>query len=143
MLLRAQFLIALYGVRGEHLFCETLRYDFLFRWFLDLSGVGTAFGATTFSKNRETLLKADIYLDFFTAVVEEARRRRLLSNDHFPVDGTMIGVNAYLGGFLSNQGGGKPSASGGRNAELDFKGEEQKNDTYASKTDPDAKLYRR
>ncbi len=143
MLLKAQILIALYSVRSERLFCERLQYDFLFRWFLDLPGVGTAFDATTFSKNRERLLSADIYLDFFTEVVEEARRRRLLSDDHFTVDGTMIEANASLKSFRSRQGGGKPPASGGRNAEVDFKGEERKNDTHASTTDPDAKLYRR
>ena len=89
-------LIALYSVRSERPFCERLQYDFLFRWFLDLPGVGTAFDAPTFSKNRERLLTADIYLDFFSEVVEEARRRRLLSDDHFAVDGTMIEANASL-----------------------------------------------
>ena len=143
VLLKAQILIALYSVRSERLFCERLQYDFLFRWFLDLPGVGTAFDATTFSKNRERLLTADVYLDFFTEVVEEARGRRLLSDDHFTVDGTMIEANASLKSFRSRQGGGKPPASGGRNAEVDFKGEERKNDTHASTTDPDAKLYRR
>lgn len=143
MLLKAQILIALYSVRSERLFCERLQYDFLFRWFLNLPGVGTAFDPTTFSKNRERLLKADLYLDFFTEVVEEARRRRLLSDDHFTVDGTMIEANASLKSFRSRQGGGDPPTSGGRNTEVDFRGEQRKNETHASTTDPDAKLYRR
>ncbi len=114
---------------------------FLFRWFLDLPGVGTAFDATTFSKNRERLLSADIYLDFFTEVFEEARCRRLLFDDYFTVDERMIEANASLKSFRSRQGGGKPPASGGRKAEVDFKGEERRNDTHASTTDPDARLY--
>ena len=68
-LLKAQILIALYSVRSERLFCERLQYDFLFRWFLDLSGVGTAFDATTFTKNRERLLQADLFGEFFREVI--------------------------------------------------------------------------
>ena len=105
--------------------------------------MGTAFDASTFSKNRKRLPKADTYPGFFAEVVEEAQRRKLLSDDHFAVDGTMIEANASLKSFRSKQGGGKPPASGGRNPELDFKGEERKNDTHASTTDPAAKLYRR
>src|SRR6266498_2779819 len=75
VLLKAQILIALYSVRSERLFCERLQYDFLFRWFLDLPGVGTAFDATTFTKNRERLLEADLFGEFFREVIEDARRR--------------------------------------------------------------------
>lgn len=140
VLLQAQILIALYS---ERLLCESLQYDFLFRWFLNLFGVGTAFDATTFSKNRERFLSGDIYLDFLTEVVEGARRRRLLSDDRFTVGGTMVEAKASLKSVRPRQDGGKPPASGGRNAEGDFKGEERKNDTHASATDPNAKLYRR
>ncbi len=144
MLLKAQVLIALYSVRSERLFCERLQYDFLFRWFLDLRGVGTAFDATTFSKNRQRLLEAEVFEEFFRQVVEQARKRLLLSDDHFTVDGTLIEANASLKSFRSKKGGGPPPASGGgRNAEVDFKGEKRRNDTHASTTDPDAKLYRK
>jgi transposase len=85
MLLKSQILIALYSVRSERLFCERLQYDFLFRWFLDLTGVGTAFDATTFSKNRQRLLEAEIFEEFFGEVLDQARRRFLLSDEHFTV----------------------------------------------------------
>jgi transposase len=124
-LLKAQILIALYAVRSERLFCERLRYDFLFRWFLDLCDGLTTFDATTFSKNRERLLKAEIFDQFFEEVVEEAKRRRLLSDEHFTVDGTMIEANASLKSFRKKDGGNPPGA-GGSNAEVNFRGEKRK-----------------
>lgn len=148
MLLKSQILIALYSVRSERLFCERLQYDFLFRWFLDLPGVGTAFDATTFSKNRQRLLEAEIFEEFFGEVLEQARRRFLLSDEHFTVDGTLIEANASLKSFQpkkskDGKGGDEPPASGGRNADVDFRGQKRRNDTHASKTDPDARLYRK
>lgn len=142
-LLKSQILIALYTVRSERLFCERLRYDFLFRWFLDLRDATTTFDPTTFSKNRERLLKADVFEKFFREVVEEARRRRLLSDEHFTVDGTLIEANASLKSFRRKDGGGKPPKSGGSNPEVNFRGEKRKNDTHESTTDPEAKLYRK
>jgi transposase len=144
MLLKAQVLIALYSVLSERLFCERLRYDFLFRWFLVLPGAGTAFNATTFSKNRQRLLEAEIFEEFFGEVVEQARKRFLLSYDHFTVDGTLIEANASLKSFRSKKGGGEPpKPGGGRNTEVNFRGEKRHNDTHVSTTDPDAKLYRK
>jgi transposase len=141
-LLKAQILIALYTVRSERLFCERLRYDFLFRWFLDLRDALTTFDPTTFSKNRERLLKAEIFDQFFEEVVEEARRRRLLSDEHFTVDGTMIEANASLKSFRKKDGGNPPRA-GGSNPEVNFRGEKRKNDTHESTTDPESRLYRK
>lgn len=146
VLLKAQLLISLYSVRSERLFCERLRYDFLFRWFLDLSGVGSGFDATSFTKNRNRLLGADIPKKFFEAVVAEAAERRLLSDEHFTVDGTLIEANASLKSFRKKGDKGGPSGvsgGGGRNAEVDFHGEKRNNQTHASTTDPDAKLYRK
>jgi len=146
MLLKAQLLISLYSVRSERLFCERLKYDFLFRWFLDLGGVKAVFDATTFTKNRRRLVDADIPRKFFEAVVEQASERRLLSDEHFTVDGTLIEANASLKSFRRKDGGKGPggtSGGGGRNAEVDFKGEKRRNDTHSSTTDPDAKLYRK
>lgn len=141
MLLKAQILIALYTVRSERLFCERLRYDFLFRWFLDLRDATSTFDATTFSKNRERLLEAEIFNEFFVEVVEEARRRRLLSDEHFTVDGTMIEASASLKSFRKKDGG--PPPSGGSNPEVNFRGEKRRNDSHESTTDPEAKLYRK
>ncbi|MFN2604439.1 MAG: IS5 family transposase [Gemmatimonadaceae bacterium] len=142
MLLKAQILIALYTVRSERLFCERLRYDFLFRWFLDLRDGSSTFDATTFSKNRERLLEAEIFTEFFREVVEQARGRRLLSDEHFTVDGTLIEANASLKSFRKKDGG-KPPEGGGSNVEVNFRGEKRKNDTHESTTDPAAKLYRK
>ena len=89
MLLKAQILIALYSIRSERLFCERLRYDFLFRWFLDMPGLSPAFDPTTFSKNRQRLLEAEVFEEFFSEVVAQARKRFLLSDEHFTVDGTL------------------------------------------------------
>ena len=144
VLLKAQLLISLYSVRSERLFCERLRYDFLFRWFLELSGAESTFDATTFTKNRKRLLEAEIPRKFFLAVVEQALERHLLSDEHFTVDGTLIEANASLKSFRKKDGGGgEPPTSGGRNAEVDFHGEKRSNQTHASTTDPDARLYRK
>lgn len=120
-LLKAQLLIALYSVRSDRLFCETLDYNILFRWFLDMSLEEPAFDASTFSKNRERLAHEQVALRFFDAVVTEARRLQLLSDEHFSVDGS------------------GPDAGGDGN----FKGEQRRNDTHASTTDPEAKLSRK
>ncbi len=141
-LLKAQILIALYTVRSERLFCERLRYDFLFRWFLDLRDATSTFDATTFSKNRERLLEAKVFEEFFGEVVEEARRRRLLSDEHFTVDGTLIEANASLKSFRKKDGG-KPPEGGGSNVEVNFRGEKRKNETHESTTDSESKLYRK
>jgi len=147
MLLKAQLLISLHSVRSERLFCEQLKYNLLFRWFLDLGASGTVFDATTFTKNRRRLMEGDIHRKFFEAVVEQAAERRLLSDEHFTVDGTLIEANASLKSFKRKDGGKGPGGAsgggGGRNAEVDFKGEKRRNDTHASTTDPDAKLYRK
>lgn len=148
MLLKAQILIALYSIRSERLFCERLGYDFLFRWFLDMPGLAPAFDPTTFSKNRQRLLEAEVFEEFFSEVVAQARKKFLLSDEHFTVDGTLIEANASMKSFQprkdkDDKGGDEPPASGGRNADVDFRGQKRRNDTHASTTDPDAKLYRK
>ena len=95
-LLKASLLIALYSIRSERQFCERLRYDLLFKWFLDLNISDAPFDASTFSKNRERLLAADVARAFFAEVVAEAKRRRLLSAEHFTVDGTLLEAWASL-----------------------------------------------
>ena len=139
-LLKAQLLIALYSVRSDRLFCETLDYNILFRWFLDMSLEEPAFDASTFSKNRERLAHEQVALRFFDAVVKEARRLQLLSDEHFSIDGTLIEAWASLKSFRSKDGDGSgPDAGGDGN----FKGEQRRNDTHASTTDPEAKLSRK
>ena len=143
VLLKAQLLISLYSVRSERLFCERLRYDFLFRWSLDLAGAASAFDATTFTKNRQRRLDAEIPRKFFQAVVAQAAEKRLLSDEHFTIDGTLIEANASLRTFRKKGGGPPPPSGGGRNAEVNFHGEKRSNETHESTTDPEAKLYRK
>src|SRR3712207_6520391 len=98
-LLKASLLIALYSVRSERAFCEELEYHLLFRWFLDMSLVEPSFDASTFSKNRERLLKHAVGQQFFDEVVALAHERGLLSDEHFTVDGTLIEAAASLKSF--------------------------------------------
>lgn len=138
-LLKAQLLIALYSVRSDRLFCEQLDYNILFRWFLDMSLQEASFDASTFSKNRERLAKEDVALRFFDAVVREARRLELLSDEHFSVDGTLIEAWASMKSYRDKDGEGGSDAGGDR----DYRGERRSNDTHASTTDPEAKLRRK
>lgn len=141
-LLKATLLMTLYSVRSERQFCERLEYDLLFKWFMDLNLEDPAFDASTFSKNRERLLKHDVAARFMQAVLEEAGRRRLLSEEHFTVDGTLLEAWASLKSFRPKDQD-DPPAGGGRNPERDFHGERRKNDTHASTTDAEARLYKK
>ncbi len=142
-LLKACLLIALYSVRSERQFCERLRYDLLFKWFLDINIADPAFDASTFSKNKERLLKHDVAKAFLGTVLDEARRRRLLSEDHFTVDGTLLEAWASLKSFHPKDSGGEPPSVGGKNPEVDFHGQKRTNDTHRSTTDPEARLARK
>jgi transposase len=142
-LLKATVLMALYSIRSERAFCERLNYDLLFKWFLDLPIDGRAFDATTFSKNRERLLSADIADRFFAAVVAQAKLRRYTSSEHFSVDGTLLEAWASHKSFKP-KGGVEPEPPGpGRNAEVDFHGQRRSNQTHQSTTDPEARLARK
>jgi len=142
-LLKACLLIALYSVRSERQFCERLQYDLLFKWFLDLNITDLAFDASTFSKNKERLLEHEVAREFLTVVLEEARRRRLLSEDHFTVDGTLLEAWASLKSFRPKDGGDSTSDIGEKNPSVDFHGEKRSNDTHQSTTDPEARLARK
>jgi transposase len=98
-LLKGCLLIALYSIRSERQFCERLQYDLLFKWFLDLNIMDPAFDPSTFSKNKARLLEHQVSRQFFTAVLAEARRRQLLSEDHLTVDGTLLEAWASLKAF--------------------------------------------
>jgi transposase len=141
-LLKGCLLIALYSIRSERQFCERLQYDLLFKWFLDLNIMGPAFDPSTFSKNKTRLLEHQVSRQFFSGVLAEARRRNLLSEDHFTVDGTLLEAWASLKSFRPRDGGGPPSSSG-RNPEVNFRGEKRRNETHLSTTDPEAQLARK
>jgi len=141
-LLKATLLIALYSVRSERLFCEMLDYNMLFRWFLDMNLEERSFEHSTFSMNRGRLIEHDVAKLFFTRVVSEARAQRLLSDEHFTVDGTLIEAWASLKSFKRKDG--EPPRSGGDGTGMvDFRGEKRSNATHESSTDPDAKLMRK
>jgi len=142
-LLKACLLIALYSIRSERQFCERLQYDLLFKWFLDLNIMDLAFDASTFSKNKERLLKHQVAHEFFGAVLAEARQRRLLSEDHFTVDGTLLEAWASLKSFRPKDSGDGQSSDGGKNPGVDFRGEQRTNTTHESATDPEARLARK
>jgi transposase len=147
-LLRAMLLQAFYSIRSERQLMERLEYDLLFRWFVGIGVDDSAWDHSTFSKNRDRLLDGDIAAKFLAAVLAQPRVKKLLSTDHFSVDGTLIEAWASLKSFKPKDGsedghGEPPSPGGGRNAEADFHGEKRRNETHASTTDPDARLYRK
>lgn len=142
-LLRALLLQVLYTVRSERMLMEQLDYNLLFRWFVGLTIDDPVWNASTFSKNRDRLLAGDVAQRFFAQVLEEARSRHLLSNEHFTVDGTLIEAWASQKSFRPKDGGEGPPTGSGRNAEVNFRGRPRSNDTHASTTDPDARLFRK
>ena len=149
-LLKANLLIDLYSIRSERQFCERLRYDLLFKWFLDLNISDRAFDASTFAKNRKRLLDHEVAQAFSDAVMAEAYRRGLLSDDHFTVDGTLLESWASLKSFRPRVEGGEPPdeprdppATSGHDTLVDFRGQKRSNATHASTTDPEARLARK
>ena len=123
-LLRAMLLQALYSIRSERLLMERLEYDLLFRWFVGIGVDDPAWDHSTFSKNRDRLLEGDIAAKFLAAVLAQPRVKRLLSSDHFSVDGTLIEAWASMKSVRPKDGPAEPPAgAGGRNAEADFHGQ--------------------
>jgi len=142
-LLRALLLQCLYSVRSERQLMEQLDYNLLFRWFVGLSMDAEMWDATVFTKNRERLLEGDIARAFFEKVRELAETKRLVSNEHFTVDGTLIEAWAGQKSFKKKgTSSSKPPDDPG-NPTVDFHGEKRTNATHVSTTDPEAKLFRR
>jgi transposase len=141
-LLRALLLQAFYSIRSERQLMEQLDYNLLFRWFVGLSMDAAIWNVTVFTKNRDRLLEGDVAAKFLAAVVAQARGRNLLSDDHFSVDGTLIDAWASMKSFRPKDDDKDPPGPG-RNSERDFRGEKRSNQTHASTTDPEAKLYRK
>jgi len=140
-LLKSMLLIALYSVRSERQFCERLRYDLLFKWFLDMSMIDEPFDASSFSRNRDRLLEHEVAHRFLQAVVASAKKARLMSADHFSVDGTLIEAWASMKSFRPKDEDDDDTGDG--NGWGDFKGTKRSNETHESKTDPEAKIMRK
>ena len=135
---------AFFTIRSERQLMEPLDYNLLFRWFVGLSMDERVWAVTVYSKNRDRLVAGDVAARFLQAVVQGERVRRLLSEEHFSVDGTLIEAWASMNSFRPKEGGGDDAQTGGgRNAERDFRGERLSNATHASSTDADARLYRK
>jgi transposase len=143
-LMRALLLQAFYTIRSERQLMEQLNYNLLFRWFVGLSMDAPVWDASVYSKNRDRLIEGEIAARFLQAVLQGERIKKLLSDDHFSVDGTLIDAWASMKSFRPKEGdeddGPPPS---GRNAERDFRGQKRSNETHASTTDPEARLYRK
>ena len=142
-LLRALLLQAFYSVRSERLLIDQLNYNLLFRWFVGLSADDPVWDATVFCKNRDRLLAGDVAAKFMTGVLNLPQVRKLLSSEHFSVDGTLIEAWASMKSFVPKDGAPSPEQGSGRNGERNFHGEKRSNDTHVSTTDPDARLFRK
>lgn len=142
-LLRASLIQTLYSIRSERQLVQHIDYNLLYRWFVGLDMDDAVWDHSTFTKNRERLLNETVARAFFGKVLALAQWKGLVSSEHFSVDGTLIGAWASMKSFKAKDGSGKPPEGGGRNLTVDFKGEERKNDTHASTTDPDARLFKK
>jgi transposase len=140
-LLRALLLQALYTIRSERQLIEQLDYNLLFRWFVGLGMDDRVWAPTTFTKNRDRLLDGDIATAFFDAILIHADTARLLSDEHFTVDGTLLEAWASQKSFRPRDE--EPPSAGGGNPSVDFHGQRRRNDTHQSTTDPDARLYKK
>lgn len=148
-LLRAMLLQVLFSVRSERQLMEQVHYNLLFRWFIGLAMDDAVWVPTVFTKNRERLIEHDAVIKFFNEVVAIAQQRDLLSGEHFSVDGTLIQAWAGHKSFVPKDGdkGGGSGGDGGSgdtsSSSGDFKGQRRSNDTHESRTDGDARLYRK
>src|SRR5205807_7003978 len=140
-----KLLRAFYSVRSERQLMERIEFDLLFRWFVGIGTDDSVWDHSSFTKNRDRLLDGEIAAKFLSAVLSQPRVKRLLSSEHFSVDGTLIQAWASVKSFRPKEppeGGGNSEGRQG-NAPVDFKGEKRRNETHRSTTDPDARLYRK
>ena len=140
-LLKAQLLMILYSIRSNRQLVEQIHYNFLFRWFLGMSLDEKVWDHSSFTQNNDRLIGSDAAAEFLSRILAQAERKRLLSREHFTVDGTLIEAWASIKSFKPKDG--PPSVGGGKNDTVDFKGKKLANDTHGSVTDPDARLYRK
>jgi transposase len=146
-LLRALLLQMLYSVRSERMLMEQMQYNLLFRWFVGLSVDEPVWHPTVFTKNRDRLLEGAVAEEFFSLIVNQARRKRLLSDDHFTVDGTLIEAWAGQKSFQRKDNDhdplNPPPVDRSSNPTVNWHKEKRSNETHASRTDPMARLYKK
>jgi transposase len=142
-LLRAMLLQAFYGIRSERQLMERMEFDLLFRWFVGLGVDDAVWDHSSFSTNRDRLLGGEIAAKFLRALLAQPKVKRLISSDHFSVDGTLIEAWASIKSFRRKDGGDDDPQGPGRNAERNFHKEKRSNETHQSTTDPEARLYKK
>lgn len=142
-LLRAMLLQAFYGIRSERQLMERIEFDLLFRWFVGLGIDEAVWDHSSFSTNRDRLLSGEIAAKFLRAILAQPKVKRLISSDHFSVDGTLIEAWASIKSFRRKDGSDDDPEGPGRNAERNFHKEKRSNETHASTTDPEARLYKK
>ncbi|MDQ3038657.1 MAG: IS5 family transposase [Pseudomonadota bacterium] len=141
-LLRAQLLQLFYSLRSERMLMEQLRYNLLFRWFVGIAIDEAVWDHSVFSKNRDRLNDESVAAQFLQRVVRIATQQGLMSDEHFSVDGTLLQAWASHKSFRPKDGPpGNGKVNGPRNAAPDFKGQKRRNDTHASTSDPDSRLF--
>src|ERR1044071_684998 len=139
-LLRAELLQMLYTIRSERLLMEEMHYNLLFRWFVGLNADEEVWDATTFTKNRDRLLEPDVAKEFLAVVVEQARGKGLISDEHFTVDGTLVEAWASLKSFRPKEEKRPPGSDDPGNPTVNFRGQKRSNESHQSTTDPEALL---
>jgi len=139
-LLRGLVLQALFGIRSERLLCEQLNYNMLFRWFVGLGMEDEAWDHSTYTQNRDRLIEHDVVKALFGQVMKQAEDAKLLSSEHFSVDGTLIRAWASHKSFVPKDGPPPDKTGSKSNPDVDFKRQKRSNDTHGSITDPDARL---
>jgi len=142
MLLRATLLQGFFSVRSERMLMEQINYNLLFRWFVGLPMDVGVWHPTVFTHNRDRLLEGDVAHEFLAALLAVPQVKKLLSSEHFSVDGTLIEAWASMKSFRPKDNSGEPPGRG-RNGERNFHKEKRSNQTHTSTTDPDARLYRK
>ena len=142
-LLRASLIQTLYSIRSERQLVQHIDFNLLYRWFVGLDMDDPVWDHSSFTKNRDRLLNETVARSFFGKVLALAEWRGLVSSEHFTVDGTLIEAWASMKSFVPKDGSGKPPGDGGKNPTVDFKGQTRSNDTHASTTDPQARLYKK
>jgi transposase len=142
-LLRASLIQTLFTIRSERQLVQHIDFNLLYRWFVGLNLDDVVWDHSTFSANRDRLLNEKIARSFFAKVLALAEWQDLLSDEHFSVGGTLIEAWASMKSFVKKDGTTPPPEEGGRNPTVNFKGEKRSNETHASTTDPDARLYRK
>lgn len=142
-LMRALLLQVFYSVRSERQLMEQIRYNLLFRWFVGLAIDDAVWDHSVFSKNRDRLIEHQAVEKFFTEVMSIAEKKGFLSKEHFSVDGTLVQAWASQKSFRPKDGGGDGPSTPGRNVDADWKGRPRSNETHASTTDTDARLFKK